>query len=54
MAEKSNTAEKTNTLSELKKFFTSEGETMSIADFKVEWGQLSDEEKDWFKSQPLD
>jgi hypothetical protein len=46
-------AEKRNSISELKKFFTPDGETMSIADFKAEWDQLSDEEKDWFKSQPL-
>jgi hypothetical protein len=41
-------------LSELKKFFTPEGESLSFTDFKAEWDQLSDEEKVWFKSQPLD
>jgi hypothetical protein len=43
-----------NTISELKKFFTPEGEVMSIAEFKAEWDQLSEEDKDWFKQQPLD
>lgn len=43
-----------NNLSELKKFFTPEGETMTIAEFKAEWDQLSDEEKNWFRQQPLD
>jgi hypothetical protein len=42
-----------NSISDLKKFFTPEGETLSIADFKAEWDQLSDKEKNWFKSQPL-
>jgi len=42
-----------NKIGDLKKFFTSEGETMSIVEFKAEWDQLSDQEKDWFKSQPL-
>lgn len=43
-----------NNLAQLKKFFTPEGESLSIADFKAEWDQLSDEEKDWFRQQPLD
>ena len=47
-------AEQENTIAQLKKFFTPEGGTLSIADFKVEWDQLSDEEKDWFKAQPLE
>jgi hypothetical protein len=42
-----------NTLSELKKFFSENGQTMTIAEFKAEWDQLSDEEKIWFKQQPL-
>jgi len=46
-------AEKGNTISELKKFFTPEGETLSIGEFKAEWDQLSDEEKAWFKAQAL-
>jgi hypothetical protein len=47
-------ATKTSTIAELKKFFTPEGESMSIAEFKAEWDQLSDEEKDWFKAQSLE
>lgn len=43
----------TNTLAQLKKFFTPEGGSMTIAEFKAEWDQLSEEEKDWFKEQPL-
>lgn len=43
-----------NSISDLKKFFTAEGETLTIVDFKAEWDQLSDEEKIWFKQQPLD
>jgi hypothetical protein len=43
-----------NSIADLKKFFTPEGGRLSIAEFKAEWDQLSDEEKDWFKSQPLD
>lgn len=46
-------AESVNSISDLKKFFTAEGETLSISDFKVEWDVLSDEEKDWLKAQPL-
>lgn len=46
-------AMKTSTIAELKKFFTPEGESMSIAEFKAEWDQLSDEEKNWFKAQSL-
>lgn len=42
-----------NTLSDLKKFFTVNGEQMTIAEFKAEWDQLSEEEKRWFKTQPL-
>lgn len=40
-----------NTLGDLKKFFTADGETLSIVDFKAEWDELSDEEKDWFRQQ---
>lgn len=46
-------AESQNSIAELKKFFTPEGEQLSIAEFKKEWDELSDEEKDWFKTQPL-
>jgi hypothetical protein len=42
-----------NSLSDLKRFFTATGESMTIAEFKAEWDQLSDEEKHWFKQQPL-
>jgi hypothetical protein len=42
-----------NTISELKKFFTEEGQTLSIVEFKAEWDKLSDEEKAWFKAQSL-
>lgn len=45
--------ENTTTLAQLKKFFTPVGESMTIAEFKVEWDQLSEEEKNWFKEQPL-
>lgn len=47
-------AMKTSTIAELKKFFTPEGGSMTIAEFKAEWDQLSDEEKDWFKAQTLE
>ena len=46
-----------NKLADLKKFFmfTPDGtQKMTTAEFKAEWDQLSDEEKDWFKKQPLD
>lgn len=43
-----------NKLIDLKRFFTPEGETMTTADFKAEWDQLSEAEKDWFKKQPLE
>lgn len=43
-----------NKLPALKKFFTPEGQMMTIADFKREWDELSDEEKAWFKSQSLE
>ena len=46
-------AEAENKLSDLKKFFTNEGQTMTTAEFKAEWDQLSEEEKVWFKQQPL-
>lgn len=46
-------ADAENKLSDLKKFFSKEGEVMTTAEFKAEWDQLSDEEKAWFKSQPL-
>lgn len=46
-------AESENSIVDLKKFFTPEGGTMTIQEFKAEWDQLSDEEKAWFKSQPL-
>jgi len=42
-----------NSLSDLKKFFSPEGKSMTIAEFKAEWDQLSDKEKHWFKQQPL-
>ncbi len=42
-----------NTLVDLKKFFTAPGQTMTTAEFKAEWDQLSEEEKLWFKAQPL-
>lgn len=42
-----------NTLSELKKFFTPVGGSLTIAEFKAEWDQLSDKDKTWFKQQPL-
>lgn len=42
-----------NKLPDLKKFFTKPGQTLTIAQFKAEWDQLSDEEKDWFRKQPL-
>lgn len=48
------TAQKENTISDLKKFFTPPGETFSIADFKAEWDRLSEGEKHWFKTQPLE
>ena len=41
-------------IAQLKNFFSSDGEKMTIAEFKAEWDQLSDEEKDWFKAQPLE
>jgi hypothetical protein len=43
-----------NKLGDLKKFFSKPGENLSIAEFKAEWDQLSEEEKDWFKTQPLE
>lgn len=43
-----------NSINDLKKFFTPEGELMTIQEWKAEWDQLSEEEKIWFKSQPLD
>lgn len=43
-----------NTISELKKFFTPEGETLTIIGFKAEWDLLSEEEKAWFKMQSLE
>jgi hypothetical protein len=46
-------AEVENKLVDLKKFFSKDGETMTTAEFKAEWDQLSAEEKDWFKKQPL-
>lgn len=49
-----NTHLSTNTLAQLKKFFTPEGESLTIAEFKAEWDQLSEEEKTWFKEQPLE
>lgn len=45
--------EKKNSISELMKFFKSEGQILTAAEFKVEWDQLSDEEKAWFKAQSL-
>jgi len=46
-------AESQSSIVDLKKFFTPAGEQMTIQDFKKEWDQLSDEEKAWFKAQPL-
>lgn len=46
-------AKNLNKIGDLKKFFTPEGETLGFAEFKAEWDQLSEEEKDWFKQQPL-
>lgn len=46
-------AETTNSIVDLVRFFTPENGALSIKDFKQEWDQLSDEEKFWFKSQPL-
>jgi len=43
-----------NKLGDLKKFFSKPGEIMTIVEFKAEWDQLSEEEKVWFKSQPLE
>lgn len=46
-----------NTIAEIKKFFmfTRDGtQKMTIAQFKAEWDQLSEEEKDWFRKQPLE
>jgi len=40
-------------LAELKKFFSTPEKPLSIADFKAEWDQLSDEEKQWFREQDL-
>lgn len=42
-----------NTLGDLKKFFTTPGTPLTIAEFKAEWDELSDEEKDWFRQQEL-
>lgn len=42
-----------NSIAELKKFFTPKGGSLTIQDFKAEWDQLSEEEKNWFKEQPL-
>ena len=42
-----------NRLVDLKRFFTPEGQSMTTAEFTAEWNQLSDEEKAWFKAQPL-
>lgn len=47
-------AEIDNKLPAIKKFFTPEGGTMTTAEFKAEWDELSEEEKLWFKSQPLE
>lgn len=43
-----------NKLADIKKFFTKPGESMTTAEFKAEWDQLSDEEKAWFRTQPLE
>lgn len=54
MAESSENKPVENKLVDLKKFFTPEGGSMSTSEFTAEWNQLSDEEKAWFKSQPLE
>ena len=46
-------AEVNNRLVEIKKYFTKEGEVLTTAEFKEEWEKLSEEEKIWFKTQPL-
>lgn len=43
-----------NRLVDLKKFFSPEGETMTTVEFKAEWDKLSEEEKQWFRTQPLE
>ena len=46
-------AKNENTLLELKRFFTSADEALTFTEFKAEWEALSDEEKAWFRKQPL-
>lgn len=53
MAEETGEPKVKNRLVDLKKFFSQNGEKMTTAEFTAEWNQLSDEEKAWFKSQPL-
>jgi len=45
-----------NKIADLRKFFgeKNDGTMMTIQEFKAEWDQLSEEEKDWFKKQPLE
>lgn len=46
-------SEVANKLADIKKFFTPPGESMTTAEFKAEWDKLTEEEKNWFKAQPL-
>lgn len=39
-----------NSLAEIKKFFASD---KSSSEFLEEWNELSEDEKKWFKEQPL-
>ena len=43
-----------NKLADIKKFFQNGDKPMTTAEFKAEWDQLSEEEKAWFKAQPLE
>lgn len=53
MAEPDESKPVENKLVDLKKFFSSDDKPMTTAEFTAEWNQLSDEEKVWFKTQPL-
>lgn len=49
--------EQLNSIVDLKKFFESKDIDLAdtrVMDFKKEWQELSEEEKRWFKSQPLE
>jgi hypothetical protein len=41
-------------LADLKKFFSPPEKPLTTAEFKAEWDKLSEEEKAWFKAQPLE